>query len=101
METINNETYYVRRHANPGECEGRNDLDKVTHKYYWEKYLKFENSCNSSSQKQFGRCSHFCPHPDHEKIKDECGEVKRSYCKEKLLHTSVTGQKRRRIDKLH
>ncbi|ETO07601.1 hypothetical protein RFI_29791, partial [Reticulomyxa filosa] len=34
METVGNETYYIRRHASPEECGGRKDLDKVTHKYY-------------------------------------------------------------------
>ncbi|ETO23546.1 hypothetical protein RFI_13632 [Reticulomyxa filosa] len=93
VETKNNETYYVRRHASPDECGGRNDVDKVTHEYYWEKWLKFEDPCKIPSQKQFERCDHFCPHPDHEKSKDEFNEVKQSYCKERLWHAYMTKQK--------
>ncbi|ETN98919.1 hypothetical protein RFI_38568, partial [Reticulomyxa filosa] len=91
--TKDNEPLCLRRHANPEECGGRNDLDKVTHEYYWEKCLKFEDPCEPLLQKQFERCNHYCPHPDHEKIKDECGEVKRSYCAERLWHDPVTEQK--------
>ncbi|ETN99670.1 hypothetical protein RFI_37800, partial [Reticulomyxa filosa] len=97
METINNETYYVRRHANPDECGDRKDLDKVTHKYYWEKYLKFKDPCKLS-QKQFERCDHFCSHPDHEKTKDNCGEANKSYCIERLWHALVTEEKSDFID---
>ncbi|ETN97833.1 hypothetical protein RFI_39693, partial [Reticulomyxa filosa] len=91
--TQNNESFYLRRHANPEECGGRIDLDKVTHEYYWEKCLKFEDPCQPLLQKQFERCSHYCPHPDHEKTKDECDEVKKSYCAERLWHDPVTEQK--------
>ncbi|ETN99501.1 hypothetical protein RFI_37970, partial [Reticulomyxa filosa] len=93
VHTQNNEPLYLRRHANPEECGGRNDLDKVTHEYYWENCLKFEDPCQPLLQKQFERCNHYCPHPDHEKTKDECGEVKRSYCAERLWHDPVTEQK--------
>ncbi|ETO03502.1 hypothetical protein RFI_33903, partial [Reticulomyxa filosa] len=97
METANNDTYYVRRHANPDECGG-NNLDKVTHKYYWERYLKFEDPCKLPSQKQFEKCNHFCPHSDHAQIKDDCGEIKKSYCMERLWHAPVTEQKSDSID---
>ncbi|ETO00994.1 hypothetical protein RFI_36444, partial [Reticulomyxa filosa] len=97
METINNETYYLQRHANPDECGGRNDLDKVTHEYYWEKCLKFEDPCKLS-QKQFERCDHFCSHSDHEKTKDNCGEANKSYCIERLWHALVTEEKSDFID---
>ncbi|ETO01667.1 hypothetical protein RFI_35773, partial [Reticulomyxa filosa] len=89
----NNEVFYLRRHANPEECGGRKDLDKVTHKYYWDKWLKFEDPCQPLLRRQFERCNHYCPHPDHEKTKDECGEVKRSYCAERLWHEPVAEQK--------
>ncbi|ETN99671.1 hypothetical protein RFI_37799, partial [Reticulomyxa filosa] len=84
VHTQNNESFYLRRHASPEECGGRKDLDKVTHEYYWKKWLKFEDPCQPLLQKQFERCNHYCPHPDHEKTKDEYGEVKRSYCAERL-----------------
>ncbi|ETO15419.1 hypothetical protein RFI_21946 [Reticulomyxa filosa] len=93
METTDNKTYYVRRHANRDECGGRDDLDKVTHKYYWEKCLKFEDPCRPSLQKQFERCNYFCSHTSHEKTKDECDEANKSYCLERLWHSPVTKQK--------
>ncbi|ETN98197.1 hypothetical protein RFI_39318 [Reticulomyxa filosa] len=100
MKTTNNETYYIRTHANPDECGGRNDLDKVTHKYYWETYLKFEDPCKLPSQKQFERCNHFCSHPSHEQSKDERGNTpkkkKNAFClqtfiKKRIFAIDVSG----------
>jgi uncharacterized protein YegL len=57
--------------------------DELTHSLHWRN-IGFEDPCSAEERDQFGRCGHYCPHPDHPK------DEPKKHCELALWHPAAT-----------